>query len=476
MGDLREWIETMDTHGELRTVYKADWDVELGVIVDQYQRRMNLPALLFDEIKGYPKGFRVLANTLTSTKRIALTLGLPAESSEMELVHAWRRFSKENSLVPPQIVQDGPVNENLQRGDDVDLLAFPAPKWHQKDGNRYIGTGCVVIQKDPDNDWVNVGVYRVAVHDKKTAGLYISPGKHGRLIMEKYWARGEDCPVAVSVGHDMSLFFVAGLEIPHGVSEFDVAGGLKGEPVQVIQSEITGLPIPATGEIVIEGKIPPNETRDEGPFGEWLGYYAGGRRPAPIIKIEAIRHRNEPIIIGNLPARPPNDDTYYRGILRSATVWEQLEKAGIPGIGGVWAHEAGGSRMLLILSIKQLYPGHSKQVGLAACQCHAGAYANRMTIVVDDDIDPTDTNQVLWAMCSRMDPAVDMEVLKRCWSTALDPMSYPREKPVFNNRVVIDACRPWERLETFPEVVEATPDVKREIIEKWRDVLPEVTD
>ena len=116
MGDLREWIETMDTHGELRTVYKADWDVELGVIVDQYQRRMNLPALLFDEIKGYPKGFRVLANTLTSTKRIALTLGLPAESSEMELVHAWRRFSKENSLVPPQIVQEGPVNENLQRG------------------------------------------------------------------------------------------------------------------------------------------------------------------------------------------------------------------------------------------------------------------------------------------------------------------------------------------------------------------------
>ena len=334
MGDLREWIETMDTHGELRTVYKADWDVELGVIVDQYQRRMNLPALLFDEIKGYPKGFRVLANTLTSTKRIALTLGLPAESSEMELVHAWRRFSKENSLVPPQIVQEGPVNENLQRGDDVDLLAFPAPKWHQKDGNRYIGTGCVVIQKDPDNDWVNVGVYRVAVHDKKTAGLYISPGKHGRLIMEKYWARGEDCPVAVSVGHDMSLFFVAGLEIPHGVNEFDVAGGLKGEPVQVIQSEITGLPIPATGEIVIEGKIPPHETRDEGPFGEWLGYYAGGRRPAPIIKIEAIRHRNEPIIIGNLPARPPNDDTYYRGILRSATVWDQLEKAGIPGIGG----------------------------------------------------------------------------------------------------------------------------------------------
>lgn len=237
------------------------------------------------------------------------------------------------------MVQDGPVNENIQTGNDVDLLAFPAPKWHKHEGNRYIGTSCLIIQKDTTTDWVNIGVYRVAVHDKKTAGLYISPGKHGRLIMEKYWARGEGCPVAV-------------LEIPHGVSEFEVAGGLKGEPIEVIESQITGLPIPATAEIVIEGKVPPGELRDEGPFGEWLGYYAAGMRPAPIIKIEAIRYRNDPIILGNLPALPPNDDTYYRGILRSATIWEQLKQAGIPGIKGVWAHEAGGSRMLLILSIQ----------------------------------------------------------------------------------------------------------------------------
>ncbi len=136
MGDLREWIETMDTQGELRTVRGVDWDVELGVIVDQYQRRMNLPALLFDEIKGHSKGFRVLANTLTSTKRIALTLGLPPETSKMELVHAWRQYAKGYPTLPPRMVQDGPVNENIQTGDDVDLLAFPAPKWHKPDSRR----------------------------------------------------------------------------------------------------------------------------------------------------------------------------------------------------------------------------------------------------------------------------------------------------------------------------------------------------
>jgi len=214
--DLRDWIALMESAGELRKVQGADSDVELGVIVDQYQRRMELPALLFDEIKGYPKGFRVLANTLTSTRRIALTLRLPAESSKMELVQSWRQYAKQYPRIPPRWVSDGPVNENIQKGNDVDLTIFPAPKWHEDDGNRYIGTGCLVIQKDPDTDWVNVGVYRVAVHDEKTAGLYISPGKHGRLIMEKYWARGQDCPVVVSVGQDPTLFFVAGLEIPYG--------------------------------------------------------------------------------------------------------------------------------------------------------------------------------------------------------------------------------------------------------------------
>ena len=149
----------------------------------------------------------------------------------------------------------------------------------------------------------------MAVHDETTAGVYISPGKHGRQIMEKYWAKGQDCPVAISSGHDPMLLLVGGLEIPHGVSEFEVAGGLSGRPVDVIQSDLTGLPIPATAEIVIEGRIPAGEMRDEGPFGEWLGYCASGRKPTSIVKIDAIRHRNDPIILGMLPAIPPNDNS-----------------------------------------------------------------------------------------------------------------------------------------------------------------------
>ena len=473
--DLREWMQLVQEAGQLRQVEGADWDLEIGTITDLYQRRMGLPALLFDRIRGYPPGWRVLTNSLTSLGRIALTLGLPVTSTARDLILYWRQYAREWPRLAPRQVADGPVNEHVQRGDEVNLWRFPAPRWHPLDGGRYLGTGCLVIQRDPDSGWVNVGVYRVMVHDEKTAGLYISPGKHGRQILEKYWARGEPCPVAVCVGQDPLLFLVAGLEIPYGVNELEVAGGLRGEPVEVLISEVTGLPIPARAEAVIEGWVPPGRMRDEGPFGEWLGYYAGGTRPAPVIEVAAVRHRTDPILLGNLPSRPPNDDTYYRGILRSAMVWEELEAAGVPGVKGVWAHEAGGGRMWLTVAIEQRYPGHARQAGLIASQCHAGAYANRYVVVVDDDIDVTNTDEVIWAMCSRVDPAEDIIVLKGNWSTPLDPMSYPPEHRYYNSRVVIDACRPWHRRADFPKVALAPPHEPPRVIQQWRAVPPQTT-
>jgi 4-hydroxy-3-polyprenylbenzoate decarboxylase len=472
--DLREWIEAVRALGELREVRGAHWDVELGTIVDRYQRRMGLPALLFDEIGEYPAGWRVLANTLTSMSRLALTLGLAPTTDARGLVMAWRQYARQYPTVPWRQVANGPVNEVVQTGDAVNLLRFPSPRWHEKDGGRYLGTGCVILQRDPDSGWVNMGVYRVQVHDSQRAGLYISPGKHGRLIMERYWARGKPCPVAVSLGHDPVLFLVAGLEVPYGVSELEVAGGLRGEPVEVIPSEFTGLPIPARSEAVIEGEIHPGEMLDEGPFGEWLGYYAGGTRPAPVIRVTAIRHRRAPILMGNLPAKPPNDDTYYRGFLRSAAIWSELEGAGIPGVSMVWCHEAGGSRMFTVVALKQMFAGHAKQAGLIAAECYAGGYANRWTIVVDDDVDPTDTDEVIWVMCSRVDPREDVTVLAGGRSTPLDPMSYPPDKRNLNARVVIDACRPWGR--DFPEICEASPALQAEIVGRWRDRLPEIAD
>lgn len=471
--DLRAWIDELQAAGDLQSISGADRETEIGGIVDIYQRKMGRPALLFDKIPGFDPKYRVMANLLTSPKRIMRTLRLPEGSTDVELIRFWRDYFKEQRMIPPRVVKTGPVMENVFYGDDIDITKIPTPRWHEGDGGYYIGTGCMVIMKDPESGWINYGAYRIQAHGKRTASVMTSKGKHGNLIMRRYHERGQPCPIAVVVGVHPGMFMVAGIEIPYGKNEYDAAGGLIGEAVEVIEGPKTGLPIPAWAEIVFEGFVHPGDKVEEGPLGEWTGYYAGGVKQEPAIRIESLMHRNDPILTGAIPAVPPNDDTFYRGTYRCGAVWHQLEAAGIPGIKGVWAHEAGGGRLWLTVSIKQMYGGHSKQAGLIASQCHAGAYANRFVVVVDDDIDPSNTNDVIWALCTRVDLKEDLQVLHGNWSTPLDTMAYPEGLFAFNSRAVIDACKPWARIDKFPATVRNSPPLEEHVKAKFAAFLPQ---
>jgi UbiD family decarboxylase len=470
--DLRNWIGEIAAAGELKIISGAEPRQEIGGILDIYQRRMGNPAVMFDDIPGFARGHRVLANILTSVKRINIALGLPPQGSEMELIRWWRDYMRDAPTFKPREVNGGPLLENVSAGNDVDIESIPTPVWHEQDGGPFIGTACMVVMKDPDSGWINYGAYRVQSQGPAVATVMMSPGKHGRIIMSKYHARNEPCPVAVVAGMHPALFMLAGLEIPYGKSEFEAAGGILGEPVEVLNMPRTGLPVPANAEIAFEGHIHPGDLLQEGPLGEWTGYYAGGTRPEPAIRIATFMHRDNPILVGAIPAVPPNDNTFYLGTYRCGAVWNQLEAAGVPEIKGVWAHEAGGSRFWLTVSIKQLYGGHAKQAGLVASQCHAGAYSNRWTIVVDDDIDPTDINEVIWAMCTRCDPRDDVDIIRGCWSTHLDPMCYDSETDRRNARVVIDACKPFARRDTFPVVARSSKELDARIRAKWAADLP----
>ena len=469
--DLRSWLEQVRALGELRDVCGASTELEIGTLVDMLMEKPGNPAVLFDAIPGYPRGRRVLGNVLTSPGRVAISGGLDPGLSKLDLVRHWREFNSANRLLPYATVADGPVLECVQEGTSVDLCGFPAPRWHEDDGGQYIGTGCLVIMRDPDSGWVNTGAYRVQVHDERTAGVMITRGRNGDVIMRKYWERGQACPVAVSLGHHPLFLMLGGIPLPEGVCEYDFAGGICGRPVETIGSPRFGLPIPAASELALEGEIPSDETHHEGPFGEWTGYYAAPERDQPVIRVSAILHRQDPINLGVLPGMPPNDNTYYLNYLQSALVWDQLEKAGIPNVRGVWAHESGGGRMMVTVSIKQQFPGHSKQTGLVATSCRAGAYVNHLTVVVDEDIDPTDTDKVLWAMVSRVDPREDVEILRRMQASPLDPVSYPPGVQAFNARMVVDACRPWERLGSFPRVAQATPELRAQVRQKFPDLF-----
>src|SRR5581483_9157447 len=155
----------------------------------------------------------------------------------------------------------------------------------------------LIITRDPEEDWVNAGTYRVMVHDRDTAGIYIQSNNHGSIHMRKYFARNQPCPVAICLGAHPLLFAMGSNGIPRGTCEYDFAGGVAGRPLEVVNGPITGLPIPAGAEIVLEGEILP-DLRLEGPFGEFHGYYASGARPEPVIRVKAVYHRHNPILLG----------------------------------------------------------------------------------------------------------------------------------------------------------------------------------
>jgi 4-hydroxy-3-polyprenylbenzoate decarboxylase len=258
-------------------------------------------------VPGTIKGSRVLINFFGG-KRKNMTLGFATDLSKIDLSEGFRtNFIGPMRRIAPKYVDDGPIFENVMTGDDVDVTAFPAPKWHAADGGRYIGTGSFNVTRDPDEGWVNCGTYRVMIHDAKTAGFYISPGKHGRQMRDKYQARRAPMPVAVVCGGDPMTFLMASSEVPYGVSEYEVVGGVRGKPVEVINGPVTGLPIPANAEIVLEGFVEPGNERVEGPFGEWTGYYASDLRPEPVLDIKAVYYRNNPILLGCVPQRPPDE-------------------------------------------------------------------------------------------------------------------------------------------------------------------------
>ena len=242
--DLREWLSEADRLGEVRRVSGASWQEDIGLAAEAVLREENGPCVVFDEVPGCPKGHRLLLNMFAGTRR-NMTLGFPDHLTKWELSNSYRDAYLTNpKIVPHEIVEDGPVLENILTGDDIDVSLFPSPIWHEKDGGRYIGTGTYSITRDPEEGWLNAGAYRSQVHDKTSVGILMAAGHHGAIHCDKYFKRGEPMPVAMVLGGDPLAFFYGGIEVPYGTFEFDVVGGIRGRPVKMVRGKVTGLPIP----------------------------------------------------------------------------------------------------------------------------------------------------------------------------------------------------------------------------------------
>jgi len=473
--DLREFIERCEAAGELVRMKGVHWNLEMGALAEIVNhKRAEAPAILFEDIPGYPAGMRVLSGATNSSKRLALTLGLPEPKHPLDVVRAYRDRMKTFSPIPPRDVATGPIFDVIDRDDDVNVLKFPVPFLHELDGGRYIGTHDQVIMREPDEHWINLGTYRVMVHDEKSVGLWMSPGKQGRQIRQKHADRGEPTPVLICCGMDPLMFLASGNELKWGLSEYDYAGGHRGAPFETVNSELYGLPMPAHAEIVLEGEILPGDDKMEGPFGEFTGYYASEPSEQPVVRVRRVYHRRDPILTMASPMRPPSDFNFSKCVTKSGMIWDEVERAGLSGVQGVWCHEAGGARMFNVISIKQAFAGHAKQAGLLAAGCQSGSYMGRYVVVVDDDVDPSDMFDVLWAISTRADPAQDIDIIRRAWSGPLDPIVDTRSST--NSRAIIDACRPFERIrnKSFPPVARGSKELIARIEAKFADVLKDI--
>lgn len=471
---LRDYLELVENEGLLKRVEGADWNLEIGALSEIIAFSKSPKVLLFDSIKGYSKGFRVATNLYSSQTLQAFALGLPPTAPGVQLVQSWREKSRQLEPLKPKVAQSGSVLENVMRGDEIDVLRFPVPKWHENDGGRYIGTGDLVMTRDPDDGWINMGVYRCMVQDRRTVSMQISPTHHGGIMMEKYWSKGEDAPVAVALGQDPYLYAAACSPLPWGKSELEYASALKGEPIEVIVDPDVGLPIPANAEIAIVGHVPPieRESKQEGPFGECWGYYTGPF-PERVLKIDKILFRNDPILQGS-PTMHGSARMHSLGaeLTTSASIWDSIERE-VPNVKGVFSLyqpcQAGST--ILVVSIKQSYAGHSIQAGLSALAAHATIMLNRAVIVVDEDVDPSNFDDVLFAVTSRCIPDRDIRIIGGTPTAPVDS-SVPRDKREINDltssTMIIDATRkPYPLRNTYPKTNAISANLRQEMVKKW---------
>ena len=466
--DLRTFLDAVRSADELREISGAHWKLEIGALTELFAEQNFTPALLFDHIPEYARGRRVMSNVLFSPLRQALALGVVPSLRGIALLRETKRRLAELKPQPPVEVKNAPVLQNIHKGAAVDVCSFPAPLWHEKDGGRYIGTFDAVICRDPDSGYVNVGTYRVQVHDEKTVGLWIIPGKHGNLIAQKYWSQGRDCPFLIVCGVPPSTLLASAVGIPWGMSEYEFLGGLLGAPMPITKAKATGLPMPANAELVLEGFSPPPErvSHPEGPFGEWPGYYASGTMDRPVVKIATVYHRDDPIITGEPPLKPYlNEDIHM--YIRAANIWSSMERGGIPDIQGVWFPRQG--RFIVVVAIRQRYAGHAHQAAHGVLATRDGGRDTRLIIVVDDDIDITNIEEVLWAVASRWDPKRQSEIVNVPASDLNPTVSGPQKVAgdMTSSCQIIDACRPFAGKDEFPAVSSVSAEYRQQIMKRW---------
>lgn len=466
--DLRDFVALCEKEGELKRVKaEVDWNLEISHIAKVVEEKAG-PALLFEKVKGYTSP--VLTGAFGTTKRLAMILGKDPNMSMVELTREWVKLAVKG-VIPATEQKDGPIFENIVTGDKVDTFAFPSPQFYELDGGRYFGTAVFMVIQDPETGNVNLGTYRMGILDDKTVGVQILKGKTADRIMKKWGKQGKKMPACAIIGGDPLHIFAGAATVSGAKSGYDVVGSLRGESVNTVKSKLFGLPIPAAAEIVLEGEIDPNNLRNEGPFGEYTGYYTEElikQIPKPALEVKQVYYRNNPILWETSVGRPVGDQHMLYAFTRNASLWVDLENMKIPGIKSVYTLPEGSGRFIVVISVQQMYPGHADQVAAAVVASNTGTYGTKMIIIVDDDIEADDLPRVWWALGTRFNPLRGTQIINRGRSTPLDPAIGADEQKLITSRIILDATIPYEWKDKPTEIMLNQP-MAAQVQARWKE-------
>ncbi|WP_372717231.1 UbiD family decarboxylase [Immundisolibacter sp.] len=439
--EFRDYIAELERTGQLlRIADPVDPLTEVGAIM-RWANENYTQAQLFTNVKGAMPGSALVGGLYSTRERVAMVFGLPPDTDYHDLVDHFGEAIKKR--LPPKIVDQGACQQNLMLGNDVDLSRFPIPKLHPQDGAPYIGTLNIGVCKDPDSDWVNWGTYRGMVHDKQSTGLLLLPMNQGGMLMMKYHERKQVMEYAQFYGGDPIFNIVASAGIPYGVSEVDVAGGIRGVPIPLVKCKTVNLHVPANAEVVLEGTLAPGDTKAEGPFGEYPGYVVSGVVDRPVYRLSAITYRDNPVLPSTCLG-VPTDESLIWLLEVAATVKETLKAKGIPVVKVATPEFSGGH--CVVVSTKTPYAGIPQLIS-SVVWSDRNASVFPYCIVVNDDIDPANMGEVFHALCTKCNPIKDIHIRHGSTNSPLTPYlprSPLKEKGYGGGHVLFDCTWPIE--------------------------------
>ena len=497
--DLRDFVSALERHKELKRVgVEVDPVLEIAEITDRVSKRGG-PALLFENVRG--SSTPVLINAFGSERRMNLALEVDSVDEVASRIHHFLDFKSPAGFVEkikmlpmlaeigaffPKTVKTGPCKEVIQR-DRFSVLDFPVIQCWPQDGGRFI-TLPTVFSRNPETGKRNAGCYRMQVYDERTTGMHWQTHKHGaehfrRALAEAAAGAGAAgaavagsasarsagagaasarMEVAVSIGSDPAVMFAGILPAPPDLDEMLLAGFLRKKPVEMVRCETVDLEAPANSEIVLEGYVPLDELRTEGPFGDHTGYYSLADL-YPVFHITCITHRRNPIYATTIVGRPPMEDFWMgRAIER---IFLPLMKLQLPEIIDVSMPAAGVFHNLMLVSIRKSYPGHARKV-MSSIWGLGQAMFTKCIVVVDEDVNVQDPEEVLWKALNHIDPERDIQFT----FGPVDSLDHASRLPNFGSKMGIDATRKWPTegfQREWPEEIRMSAEVKARVDALW---------